>query len=120
MTDSTGTTTAATRSGLLTPTSRAVAGLALAVAGLLGQNVISSGLQIVLLGDGGAGGPVAYAMGLGLGAAVPALIALALVSTAARGDGDDWSSHLSRAAMVISVVVLAGAVLTVVAALLRS
>ena len=43
MAEDTRTTTAPVSAGLLTPASRAIAGLALAVGGLLGQNVISGG-----------------------------------------------------------------------------
>jgi len=39
--------------GLLDPTTRAVAGLALAVVGLMGQNVVEVGVQLLLVGGGG-------------------------------------------------------------------
>lgn len=121
MADDTRTATRTDGVGLLTPMSRAVAGLALAVSGLMGQNIVAAALQIALIGDGGGfGGPIPYAVGTGLGAAVPALLALALVLPQARADGDLWTSHLSRAAVVLSAVVLVGAVLTVIAALVRS
>ena len=65
-------------------------------------------------------GRSAYALGLGFGAAVPALLALALVWRVARAEGDGWTSQVSRAAVIVSAVVVAGAVLTVIGSLLRS
>jgi hypothetical protein len=113
-------TTASTGAGLLTPASRAVGGLTLAVAGLLGQNAVTSALQILLLDNGGTQGPVRYGLIVGLGAGIPALLALALVWAPARSRDDVWTSHVSRAAVIVASVVVLGALLAFVGALLRS
>jgi hypothetical protein len=96
-----------------------VAGLALAVAGLLSGNILATGLQLLLVGDGsGDLGP--YAMALGAGAALPAVIALFLVREQARGPVSGWPGHVSRAAAVVAFLVLVGAALAVLGGLLRT
>jgi hypothetical protein len=105
--------------GLLTPTSRAVAGLVLAVAAVLGTNGFTLAAQIILLGGPEAGDPGVYGVGLGLFAAAPALLGLYLTWGAARGDGTTWQAHVSRAAVVVALVALVAAALTVVGGFLQ-
>jgi hypothetical protein len=105
--------------GLLTPASRAVAGLALAVAGLLGQNAFAIAAQMLLMGGPEAGDPGVFGVGLGVASAVPAALALLLTRSAAQGPGTAWHAHVSRAAVVLALLVLAAAVLTVVGGLLQ-
>ncbi len=105
--------------GLLTPTSRAVAGLVLAVAALLGTNGFTLAAQVVLMAGPEAGDPGVYGVGLGLFAAVPALLALYLTWGAARGSGTAWPAHLSRAAVVVALAALVAAALTVLGGFLQ-
>ncbi len=102
---------------LLTPTSRAVAGLVLAGSALLGQNTLTTGLQVILASE--AGDPAVYGVLLGISVAVPALLALFLVWGSARGPGSTWQAHVSRAAALVSVLVLVGAGLMVLGGLLQ-
>ena len=106
-------------SGLLTPTSRAVAGLVLAGSALLGQNALTIGLQLIFASGPEAGDPAVYGVLLGFSVAVPAVLALFLVWGSARGPGSTWQAHLSRAAALVSVLVLVGAALMVLGGLLQ-
>ena len=102
----------------LDPGTRAIAGLVLAVAGLLGPNLLQTGLQ-VLVGDGvSMGDPTAYFVASAVGAAIPLALAIWLAAPPARSDGPGWTTSLARSAVVVAVVGLAGAVLMVVGALL--
>ena len=105
--------------GLLTPTSRAVAGLALAVAALLGTNGFTLAAQVILLAGPEAGDPGVQGVGLGLFAAAPALLGLYLTWGAARGAGTTWQAHLSRAAVVVALAALVAAALTVLGGFLQ-
>lgn len=105
--------------GLLTPTSRAVAGLALAVAGLLGGNTLSGGLQVLAQAGPEAGDPGLLGVVLGISTAVPAVLALLLTWAPARGSGATWQAHVSRAAVVVAVLVLVAAALMVLGGLLQ-
>jgi len=120
VTENTTRTEGSVATGLLTPSSRAVAGLALAVAGLLGQNVLSTGLQLVLMGGSGPSDIWLYTLAMGLGAALPAVLALVLVWGQARAAaGPGWSPHVARAAVAVALLALVGAALTVLGGLLH-
>ena len=106
-------------SGLLTPTSRAVAGLVLAGTALLGQNALTTGLQLIFAAGPEAGDPGVFGVLLGFSVAVPALLALFLARGSARGAGTTWQTHLSRAAVVVALLALVGAVLMVIGGLLQ-
>ena len=101
-----GTTAAPT---LLDPTTRSVAGLALAVVGLMGQNLVQVGTQVLLVGGGGTGGPARYFVASAVGALLPLGIALWLAWTPARGPVTGWPTYLARAAVVVALVGVAGA-----------
>ena len=116
MTDS---TTPPGPGGLLTPVSRAVAGLALALAGLLGPNALPAGIQMGARGGPEAGHPALFALALAVATAVPALLALWLTWGDARGTGTSWPSHLSRAAVVVALLALIGAALMLVGGILQ-
>ena len=109
-----GTTPAPT---LLDPTTRAVAGLALAVIGLMGQNLVQVGTQVLLIG-GGSGDPTRYFVASAVGALVPVALALWLAWGPARGAVTGWSTSVARAAVVVALVGVAGAVLMIVGGLL--
>lgn len=104
--------------GLLTPSSRAVAGLALAVAALMGQNVLTTGIQLLVMGPGG-GGPTSYVIALGVAAALPAVLAMLLAWPVARDRAGGWPGHLAGAAVLVAVVALGGAAMALVGALLH-
>ncbi|HYH35268.1 MAG TPA: hypothetical protein VD814_08985 [Nocardioides sp.] len=105
--------------GLLTPTSRAVAGLALAVAGLLGNNALTGSLQLLAQAGPEAGDPGVFGIVLGLSTAVPAGLALLVTWRAAQGTSTTWQAHVSRAAVVVALLVLVAAAVMVVGGLLR-
>lgn len=114
--DPTVTTTAAPT--LLDPTSRAVAGLALAVVGLMGQNVVQVGVQVLLVGAGGSGNPRTYFVASAIGALLLPVAALVLAWAPARGATTGWSTYVARAAVVVAAVAVAGAVLMALGGLL--
>ncbi len=103
-----GTTAAPT---LLDPTTRAVAGLALAVVGLMGQNVVQVGVQVLLVGGGGSGSPSRYFVASAVGALLVPVAALLLAWAPARGAVTGWPTYVARAAVAVAVVAIAGAVL---------
>lgn len=104
--------------GLLDPTTRAVAGLALAVVGLMGQNVVQVGVQVLLVGAGGSGNPRTYFVASAIGALLLPVAALALTWAPARGAMTGWSTYVARAAVVVAAVAVAGAVLMALGGLL--
>ena len=105
------------RPTLLDPASRAVAGLALAVVGLMGQNVVQVGTQLLLVGGGGSSSPTRYFVASAVGALLPLAVALWLAWGPARGVAVGWPTHLARAAVVIALVGVAGAALMLVGGL---
>ncbi len=105
------------RPTLLDPTSRAVAGLALAVVGLMGQNVVQVGVQLLLVGAG-SGDPERYFVASAVGALLPLVVALGLAWGPARGPVVGWPTYVARAAVVVALVGVAGAGLMVVGGLL--
>lgn len=107
------------RTGLLDPGTRAVAALVLAVAGLLGTNVVQAAVQLLIGGVGG-GDPRTWFAATALGTAVTLGLALWLAREPARDQLAGWTTVLARAAVVVSVVGLAGAVLTLLGALVRT
>jgi hypothetical protein len=107
------------RDGLLTPASRAVAALVLALGALLGPNALTSGLQLLAEGITGGVGPGEFGVFLGVAVALPALLALALVRTAVRDTATDWTGHVARAAAVVALIALVGAALSLVGGLLE-
>lgn len=108
----------AARPTLLDPTTRAAAGLALAVVGLMGQNVVQVGTQVLLVGGSGSGGPTRYFVASAVGALLPLALALGLAWGPARGPVTGWSTYAARAAVVVALVGVAGAVLMVLGGLL--
>jgi hypothetical protein len=110
-------TTDATHPGMLDPTTRAVAGLALAVVGLMGQNVVQVGVQLLLVGAG-SGDPKRYFVASAVGALLPLVLALWLAWGPARGAVAGWSTYVARAAVVVALVGAAGAALMVLGGLL--
>ncbi len=104
--------------GLLTPGSRAVAALVLACAALMGQNLLTTGIQFLVTGPGG-GDPRQFALVLGVAAATPALLALGLALPQARTGVTGWPTPLAGAAVVVAGVALVGAALAVLGALLH-
>jgi hypothetical protein len=103
--------------GLLDPTTRAVAGLVLAVVGLMGQNLDQVGTQVLLVGGGGTGDPTRYFIASAVGALLPLAVALGLTWGPARGPVIGWPTHLARAAVVVALVGVAGAALMLVGGL---
>jgi hypothetical protein len=103
---------------LLDPASRAVAGLALAVVGLLGQNVVQVGTQVLLVGGGGSSSPTRYFVASAVGALIPLVAALWLSWGPARSAITGWSTYVARAAVVVALVGVAGASLMLVGGLL--
>ena len=104
--------------GLLDPTTRAVAGLALAVIGLMGQSVVQVGVQVLLVGAGGSGNPRTYFVASAIGALLPLVLALWLAWAPARGPVTGWSTYVARAAVVVALVGVAGAALMLLGGLL--
>ncbi|HEX4976640.1 MAG TPA: hypothetical protein VFV40_02130, partial [Nocardioides sp.] len=102
----------------LDPASRAIAGLALAAIGLMGQNLVQVGTQILLVGGSGSGGPERYFVATAIGALLPLACALWLAWGPARGAVAGWATHVARAAVVVTLVGVAGAVLTLLGGLL--
>ena len=109
--------TATERPNLLDPTSRAVAGLALAVVGLMGQNVVQVGVQLLLVGAG-SGDPTRYFVASAVGALLPLVLALWLAWGPARGPVTGWPTYVARAAVVVAIVGVAGAGLMVLGGLM--
>lgn len=101
-------------SDLLTPESRAVAGLALAFAALLGPNALTAGFQILFMSGPEAGDPGLYGVLSGFAAAVPAGLAIYLARPVTRSGAQGWAAQLARAAVVVAGVALLGVVLMVV------
>ena len=110
--------TAAGRPTLLDPASRAVAGLALAVVGLMGQNLVQVGTQVLLVGGGGSSSPLRYFVANAVGALLPLAVALWLAWGPARGPVAGWATYVARAAVVVALVGLAGAGLMLLGGLL--
>ena len=111
---------AAAPAGLLTPASRALAGLVLAVAASLGQSVPVVGVQVFLLGGDGSGDPQSYFMVVGTATALLALAAGWLAWPPGRGRVAGWPGHLARAALIVVLVDLAGAALMILAGMFRA
>ena len=111
-------TAAAGRPSLLDPASRAVAGLALAVVGLMGQNVVQVGTQVLLVGGGGSSSPTRYFVASAVGALLPLAVALWLAWGPARTATTGWATYVARAAVVIALVGVAGAGLMLLGGLL--
>ena len=109
--------TEAGRPTLLDPRSRAVAGLALAVVGLMGQNVVQVGTQLLLVGAGSSS-PDRYFVASAVGAVLPLAVALWLAWGPARSAPVGWPTHLARAAVVVALVGMAGAALMLLGGLL--
>ena len=105
------------RPSLLDPATRSVAGLVLAVAGLLGQNVVQVGTQVLLVGGTGGGGPSRYFLASAIGALLPLAAALWLAWGPARSAHVGWPTHLARAAVVVALVGVVGAALMLVGGL---
>lgn len=103
---------------MLDPTTRAVAGLVLAVVGLMGQNVVQVGVQLLLVGGSGSGSPTRYFVASAVGALLPLVLALGLAWGPARGAVTGWSTYAARAAVVVALVGVAGAVLMIVGGVL--
>ena len=103
--------------GLLDPTTRAVAGLVLAVIGLMGQNLVQVGTQLLLVGAGSSS-PDRYFLASAAGALLPLAAALWLAWGPARGTVTGWATHLARAAVVVALVGVAGAALMLLGGLL--
>jgi hypothetical protein len=103
---------------LLDPTTRAVAGLVLAVVGLMGQNLVQVGTQVLLVGGGGSGSPTRYFVASAVGALIPLVLALWLAWAPARGAVGGWSTYVARAAVVVALAGVAGAALMLVGGVL--
>jgi hypothetical protein len=103
---------------MLDPMTRALAGLVLAVVGLMGPNVFVSGVQLLAEGRFG-GGPATYMFWLAVASAVPLGLGLWLALEPARAGAAGWVASVARAALVVAAVGLAGSVLLLVGSLLR-
>jgi hypothetical protein len=105
---------------LLTPQSAAIAAFAVAVLTLNGQNLLVVGVQS-LLGQGfWNGGPAAgYYVAWGLAALVPVLAVGWLARLTLRSVRSGWEASLARAACIVVVLALVGAVLTAVGGIIH-
>jgi hypothetical protein len=96
----------------LSPPVCAVAGMVLAVAALLGQNVVTVGFSTVLASGLGPGGESFY-IGWGVATAVQVGLVL-LLARRSLVLTDGWEATLARASVLVAGVALVAAVLVVV------
>ncbi len=90
----------------------AVSSFTLAVLALMGQNVVTAGVSLIVdeVRDDASGG---FYLGFGLAVIVQVVVALLLARKAIVSSGP-WEPTLGRAAVVVCVVALVAAVLTII------
>ncbi|QZY28871.1 hypothetical protein [Nocardioides coralli] len=92
------------------PTTRALAGLVLAVSGLLGANGFTTGLQFLSEVQFG-GAPSTFMFWRAVATAVPLALGLWLALEPARSPDHGWVTSVARAALVAAALGLTGSLL---------
>ena len=97
---------------LLGPTPSALAAFVIVVAGVMGDNVVATGVR-VLLGEGtsATASPRAYLIAMGIGTLVPLVLVVWLARRSLAAQPAGWPAQLARASLLLSAVVALGAVL---------
>lgn len=105
-------------SNFLSPAVCAVTAFTLAVVALLGQNLVTVGIGVLLGPNVGSSGQSGFYFAWGLAAAVQVGIALLLARRSFDAAGR-WEAVLGRAAVLVSGIALVAAVLAVIGALIH-
>jgi hypothetical protein len=105
-------------SSFLSPAVCAVTAFTLAVLALLGQNLVTVGIGVLLGPNVGPGGQTGFYFAWALAAAVQVGIALLLARRTFNAAGH-WEAVLGRAAVLVSGIGLVAALLTVVGAVIH-
>ena len=107
-----------TVSGFFSPAVCAVTAFTLAVVALLGQNLVTIGIGVLLGPNVGPSGQTGFYLAIGLAAAVQVGIAVLLARRTFAATGR-WEAVLGRSAVLVSGIALVAAVLAVLGAVIH-